>query len=99
MGVLFKGHFKSAIVVVVVVVVMVVVMVMVMAMVAAAQQPRTDDVHHQADHGNGNCFRKADGNRRQKSYDRLIADESCDHREHDGAAEAGQVAELSGSKY
>src|SRR5713101_9795369 len=83
---------------VILIVVVVVTMVMIM-MFAAAQQPRADNVHHQADHGNWDCLRKADRNRRQKPYDRLIADEGGDHREHDGAAEAGQVAELSGSEY
>src|SRR5713101_330287 len=83
---------------VILIVVVVVTMVMIM-MFAAAQQPRADYVHHQADHGNWDCLRKADRNRRQKSYDRLIADEGGDHCEHDGAAKAGQLAELSGSKY
>jgi hypothetical protein len=40
-----------------------------------------------------------DRNRRHESQNRLIADESGDHREHDGAGEAGQIAELSGSEY
>ncbi len=40
-----------------------------------------------------------DSHRRQEARNRLIADQQGDHRQHDSAAEARQIAQLAGTEY
>src|SRR5215467_12722078 len=72
--------------------------VVVFVFVATAQDQGASDIHHQPDHGNGDCLVEADGNRMEQTGYGLIADQQSDHGEYDGAAESGEVTEFSRSK-
>src|ERR1700728_2050187 len=63
---------------------------------AAAEQERAYDIDDQSKHGDRDRLVEADGHRRDEARDRLITDQDRNHRQHDGAGEAGEVAELSG---
>ncbi len=71
---------------------------MTMPVMIAAQQPGAHDIDAEPDHRDRDGFGEMDRNRRQESRDRLIADQHGNHRKHDGAAEARQIAELAGSE-
>jgi hypothetical protein len=84
---------------VVVVVLMIVVMPMIVMMVAAAaEQPDAGHVHGETETGDGNRRAKMDRHRVEEAHDGLVADQQRDHGQHDGAAEAGEIAELAGAE-
>jgi hypothetical protein len=72
---------------------------MAMTVMIAAQQPRARDVHHQPEHGDRNRFAEVNRHGRQHPADRLVRDQQRDHREHDRAREAGEIAELAGAEH
>ena len=70
----------------------------VMVVVPAAQQPRAGDVDCKPDKGDRNDLIEAYWHRREKSGDRLIGDQHCDHRQNDGTGEPGEITELASAK-
>src|SRR6516225_10285662 len=56
------------------------------------------DVYGQPESRDRDCLIEADRHRPDKTRYRLIADQKRDHDEHDGAGEAGQVAELASAE-
>ena len=74
---------------------MIVVMVM---MSAAAQQPRTRNVHRQPEAGNRNRFSEMNRYGLNQPRNRLVADQQGNHRQNNRTREPGQVAQFSGAK-
>ena len=66
--------------------------------VPAGQQPGADDIHHQTQHGDRDRFVEADRDRMEQPRYRFIADQQGNHRQHDGAAVSGEVAEFAGAE-
>jgi hypothetical protein len=67
-------------------------------MTAAAEQEHAGDIDDQSEHGDRDRLVEADRHRCKQARDRLVTDEDRDHRQHDGAGEAGEVAELAGAE-
>ena len=65
---------------------------------SATQEPGAGDIDRETDEGDGNRLGKVDRHRREQPAHRLIADQERDHRQNDGAGEAGEIAELSGAE-
>ena len=79
---------------------MIVAVVVAMAVMVAtpAEQPNTGEVHGQAECCDRDCLGKMDRHRREQATHGLIADQDCDHCQHDRAGEARQVAQLAGAE-
>ena len=72
-----------------------------MAMVvvmAAAEEPGAGYVHRQAEACDRDRLPERDGDRREEAAHCLVSNEDGDHRQHDGAGEAGEIAELARSE-
>src|SRR5580704_5661163 len=67
-------------------------------MLAAAQEPGTCNVYSQTETGNRDRLGKMDCDGCKEAVDGFVGDEQCDHRQHNGAGEAGEIAELAGAK-
>ena len=67
-------------------------------MMPAGQKPGADDIHHQTKHGDRDRFLEADRYRMEQARYRFIADQQGNHRQHDGAAVSGEVAEFAGAE-
>ena len=65
---------------------------------AAAQQPNAGDVHHQAQAGNRDRLAEADRHGGKQPRHSLEADQQRDRGQHDGAGEAGKVAQFAGAE-
>src|ERR1700733_15597259 len=88
-------------VVIMVVVVMIMRVVMGMAvavMMAAGQKPRAGDIDQKPERGDRDRLIKGDRNRIEKTGYGFIADQKCNHRQHNGAGISGEIAELAGSE-
>jgi hypothetical protein len=70
----------------------------VVMVLAATQQPGARDVDHQPHDRDRDGLVEADGDGMKQPCDRLIPDQECNHRQNDGAAEPGEVAELAGAE-
>src|ERR1700761_1275486 len=71
---------------------------MMLVVPAPGEQPSTRDVHREAEAGDGDRLADADRHRVDEARDGLVADQERDHREHDRAAEAGEVTQLAGAE-
>ena len=71
---------------------------MAVMMPTAAQEPGTRDVYSQAETGNRDRLGKMDRDGCKETADGFVSDEQCNHREDNGAGEAGEIAELAGAK-
>src|SRR6516165_9828204 len=69
-----------------------------MLVIAAAEEDGAHDIHDKAERGNRDCLVKVNPYRPDEAGGRLVADEQRDHGEHDGAGEAGEIAELAGAE-
>jgi hypothetical protein len=67
-------------------------------MMAAGQQPHAGDIDDEAKDRDRDRLVEADGNRREQARNRFVADQQGNHRQNDGAAVAGQIAELAGAE-
>jgi hypothetical protein len=70
----------------------------VVMVLASAQQPGARDVDHQPNDGNPDSLVEADGDGMKQPRDGLTPDQECNHRQNDGAAEPGKIAELAGAE-
>src|ERR1700730_8305059 len=66
-------------------------------MLAARKQPGARDVDRKTETGDRDRLGKMNRDRSKDAADGFIADQERDHREHDGAGEAGEIAELAGA--
>ena len=71
---------------------------MAVMMVVVTQQPGADQIHGQADGGDQDRLRKVDRHRTGEPQKAFPADQQRDQRQHHGAGEAGEVAELAGTE-
>ena len=65
-----------------------------MVVAAAAQQPGAHRVDDEAEDGDRDRLGERDRPRRDQAADQLVGDQRRDHRQHDRAGEAGEIAEL-----
>ena len=65
---------------------------------AAAQHPCAGDIDGEAEDRDRDRLGEADRHRRDQPACRLVADQERDHRQNDGAREAGEIAELAGAE-
>ncbi len=70
----------------------------IVAAAAAAEQERAHDIDDQSKRGDRDRLVEADRHRRNEARDRLVTDQERNHQKHDGAGEAGEVAELAGAE-
>src|ERR1700674_405692 len=75
-----------------------VVMAMVVMMVTAAEQEDAGHVDAEPDRRDRDRFVVLDRDRRDETHDRLVADQHGDHRQHHGAGESREIAELAGAE-
>src|SRR5271168_3125117 len=69
-----------------------------MVFASAGENPGGDDVDAQTEGRDRDRLGEVDGHGREQAVDRFPADEDGDHRQDDGAGEAGEVAKLPGSE-
>ena len=75
-----------------------VIMAMSMIVMPAAEEPGARDVYRQTKTGDRDRLGEMNRNRFENTADGFIADQDRDHRQHDGAGEAGEVAEFTGAE-